>query len=112
MPLPPTVVNTLGLTTRCSVRYPIKVGCSGFAPVGTCCLLPTKKTIQQWEKLTMLVLIRRRWESSNSSVAIGCENPHGGLRTFHHKSTCLDAINFRALFGANLVTLPPKIWGE
>jgi hypothetical protein len=34
--------------------------------------------------------------------------PHGGPRTFHQKSTCLNAINFKALRGANLVTLPPK----
>ena len=35
--------------------------------------------------------------------------PYGGLRPFHLKSTCLHAIYFRALCGANLVTLPPNL---
>jgi len=30
--------------------------------------------------------------------------PHGGLQPFHQKSTYPDAINFKALFGTNLVT--------
>jgi len=37
--------------------------------------------------------------------------PHGGLRPFHQKSTCLLIVNFRALCGANLVTLPPGTEG-
>ena len=37
---------------------------------------------------------------------------HGGLRTFHQKSTYPEAINFKALCGTILVTLPPIIWGE
>ena len=36
-------------------------------------------------------------------------HPHGRLRAFHQKSTCPDAINFKAVCGTNLVTLPPKI---
>ena len=32
---------------------------------------------------------------------------HGGLRTFHRKSTCTDAINLKALCGTHLVALPP-----
>ena len=34
--------------------------------------------------------------------------PHGGLRTVHQKSTCLRAIDFRAMFGTNSVASPPK----
>ena len=37
---------------------------------------------------------------------------HGGLRTFHQKSTCLHANNVRALRGANLITPPPKSGGD
>ena len=37
--------------------------------------------------------------------------PHGVLRPFHQKSTCIHAINFRAVCGANVVTLPPGIEG-
>ena len=33
--------------------------------------------------------------------------PQGGARPLHHKSTCPNVINFRALCGANLVTPPP-----
>ena len=32
-----------------------------------------------------------------------CTLPHGGVRRFHQKSTCLHAINFRASFGANFL---------
>ena len=38
--------------------------------------------------------------------------PHGGLRPFHQKSSCLHAIIFRALCGANLVTLHLGIEGQ
>ena len=38
-------------------------------------------------------------------------SPHDGLWTFHQTSTCLRVINFRALCGALLVTLPPKFGG-
>ena len=39
--------------------------------------------------------------------------PHGGLQTFHQKSTCLCAINFRALLDGKLVTsLPMCVGGE
>jgi len=34
---------------------------------------------------------------------------HGGLRTFHQKSTCLHKINFRASSGLNFVTPPPRL---
>ena len=37
--------------------------------------------------------------------------PHGGLRLFHQKSTCLHTIDFRASCGANLVTTHPGIEG-
>ena len=36
-------------------------------------------------------------------------HPHGGLQTFHRKSTHPNAINFRALCGTHLVTLPHGI---
>jgi len=37
--------------------------------------------------------------------------PHGGLRTFHQKSTCLHASNFRELCGANLAMLSSEVGG-
>ena len=40
-----------------------------------------------------------------ASVRLGL--PHDGLRTFHQKSTYQDVINFKALCGTNLVTVPP-----
>jgi len=42
--------------------------------------------------------------------AVRC--PYGGLRTFHQKLTCLHVINLKALCVTNLVTLPPKFWGN
>ena len=42
--------------------------------------------------------------------------PHGGLRTFHQKSTCLDAINLKRFSGAiwsrSAPTKPswPTVW--
>ena len=35
-------------------------------------------------------------------------SPHGGLRPFHEKATCLHMIDIRALHGANLVTQHPQ----
>jgi len=35
--------------------------------------------------------------------------PLGGLPLFHQKSTCLQAIDFRALCNVNLVTHPSKL---
>ena len=37
--------------------------------------------------------------------------PHGGLRPCHQKSTCIYAINFRAICGAHRVTLLPIFGG-
>jgi len=37
---------------------------------------------------------------------------HGGLRTFHRKSTCLHTINLRASSDANLSTPPPTFWRD
>ena len=37
--------------------------------------------------------------------------PHGGVRPFHQKSSCLHTINFRASCGLNFVTPPPHFVG-
>ena len=45
-------------------------------------------------------------QPSLSRVSTDC-----GLRTFHQKSSCLHIISFRAVCGANLVTLPSTFGG-
>jgi len=47
----------------------------------------------------------RCWDNSATFL------PHGGLTSFTQKSTCLHAINFKASYGVNLVTLLPKLGG-
>jgi hypothetical protein len=58
-------------------------------------LRPAPKTV--WDRLL--------------SAQLTDPKPNGGLRTFHPKSTGPDAINFKALYGTRLVTVPPRIWG-
>jgi len=52
------------------------------------------------------VPLYRTWIKSNKT-----DKPHGELRTVHQKSTCLRAMNFRDLCGADLITSLPK-WGK
>ena len=40
------------------------------------------------------------------------DHPHGGLRTFHQKSTCLQAISFKAFLVRIWSRYPPRIWGQ
>ena len=40
---------------------------------------------------------------------LNCNDPHCGLQTFQQKSAYPDAVNFKALCGANLVTHHPGI---
>jgi len=58
------------------------------------------------------VTLYRRWCVGWVVARVGfgrpCILPHGGLRTFHQKSTCLRAINFRAVWRA---TLEPSQFG-
>ena len=53
----------------------------------------------------------RDGRAGHTMYLIQSAKPHAGLRSFHQKSTCLHANNFRAIFEANLVTSPPYFGG-
>ena len=51
-------------------------------------------------------------EGDERVAHVAAHLPHGGLRSFDHKSTYPEAIHFKAWCGTHLVTLHPGIEGE